>query len=97
VAEPHLEYICNDDKFFYAGASPDWWGRRRKWRNCVRNSPYYGNLTDSHPQSSRLQLLANALDAGSNRPMQRAVVYLIVMFVPVLAAVIAAEILAVAR
>jgi hypothetical protein len=60
----------------------------------MRTGPYDSNWTDSHPQSSRVEILANAFDAGSDRPIRRIIVHLIVMFAPVLAVVIAAGALA---
>ena len=57
---------------------------------CVRTNPYDGSWTDSHPQSSRLEILANAFDAASNRPSRPLILDLIVIFVPLLAVVVTA-------
>jgi hypothetical protein len=58
--------------------------------NCVRTNPYDSSWTDCHPRSSRLEILANAFDAASNRPPRRLILDLIIIFAPVLAVVVTA-------
>lgn len=56
----------------------------------MRTNFYDGSWLDSHPHSSRLDILADAFHADANHPVRRLLLNLLIMFAPVLVVVAAA-------